>query len=90
MFWIKLICLFLIISIVIVIKKRLNFHFDDVSFEKAMDVFTLSCAGYTVATYVLGVADRHSDNIMIRKTGQVCVLVRLLVCVPLNDDERWL
>ena len=55
-----------------------------------MDVFTLSCAGYTVATYVLGVADRHSDNIMIRKTGQVCVLVRLLVCVPVNDDERWL
>ncbi|ESN92774.1 hypothetical protein HELRODRAFT_96068 [Helobdella robusta] len=44
---------------------------DPKSFDKAMDVFTRSCAGYSVATYVLGVADRHSDNIMIRKDGQL-------------------
>uniref|UniRef100_A0A182KF04 phosphatidylinositol 3-kinase n=1 Tax=Anopheles christyi TaxID=43041 RepID=A0A182KF04_9DIPT len=38
---------------------------------KAIQEFTLSCAGYCVATYVLGVADRHSDNIMVKKTGQL-------------------
>jgi phosphatidylinositol-4,5-bisphosphate 3-kinase len=39
--------------------------------QKAINEFTLSCAGYCVATYVLGVADRHSDNIMVKKTGQL-------------------
>jgi len=42
------------------------------SLQKAIEEFTFSCAGYCVATYVLGVADRHSDNIMVKKTGQVC------------------
>lgn len=39
--------------------------------NKACHEFTLSCAGYCVATYVLGVADRHSDNIMVKKNGQL-------------------
>ncbi|KAJ1528067.1 hypothetical protein ONE63_007985 [Megalurothrips usitatus] len=39
--------------------------------NNAIEQFTLSCAGYCVATYVLGVADRHSDNIMVKKTGQL-------------------
>lgn len=39
--------------------------------NKACQEFTLSCAGYSVATYVLGVADRHSDNIMVKKNGQL-------------------
>lgn len=39
--------------------------------QKACNEFTLSCAGYCVATYVLGVADRHSDNIMVKRNGQL-------------------
>ena len=37
----------------------------------AIDSFTKSCAGYCVITYLLGVGDRHLDNIMVRKNGQL-------------------
>lgn len=36
-----------------------------------VDNFKFSCAGYLVATHVLGIGDRHSDNIMITNRGDL-------------------
>ncbi|KAH9490074.1 Phosphatidylinositol 4,5-bisphosphate 3-kinase catalytic subunit alpha isoform [Bulinus truncatus] len=40
-------------------------------YEHAIDLFKRSCAGYCVATFVLGIGDRHPENIMVTSEGQV-------------------
>jgi phosphatidylinositol 3-kinase len=38
---------------------------------EVMDTYVKSCAGYCIITYLLGVGDRHLDNLLLTKSGNL-------------------
>ena len=51
------------------IKIYLESHNNLEEMPKAIDNFVRSCAGYCVASYILGIGDRHTGNLMVTHKG---------------------
>lgn len=49
--------------------KRYNTN--EFHYKVAIENFIHSCAGYVVITYLLGICDRHNDNIMVTTSGNL-------------------
>ena len=53
------------------IKNWINKNKVNVSDQEAIENFAISNVAYCLATFVLGIGDRHNDNIMIKKNGEL-------------------
>mmetsp|Transcript_32267 Transcript_32267/g.51459 ORF Transcript_32267/g.51459 Transcript_32267/m.51459 type:complete len:854 (-) Transcript_32267:656-3217(-) len=50
---------------------NVRFETEAEMYDKLLNRFIKSCAGYCMCTYILCVGDRHLDNILIRNTGEL-------------------
>ena len=39
--------------------------------DEIRETFTKSCAAYCILSYILGIGDRHMENIMVKETGEI-------------------
>ena len=53
------------------IKNWIEKNKQEVSLNEAIENFLLSNVAYCLATFVLGIGDRHNDNIMIKRNGEL-------------------
>ena len=53
------------------IQNYIMEHNKDITANDIRDVFCKSTAAYCIITYLLGIEDRHLDNIMIHKSGRL-------------------
>ena len=53
------------------IKNWIEKNKVNVSSDEAIDNFLISNVAYCLATFVLGIGDRHNDNIMLKKNGEL-------------------
>ncbi len=49
----------------------LRFKFEIIFAQQALNNFMLTAVASSVLTYVLGIGDRHNDNILVRKSGHL-------------------
>jgi len=53
------------------IQRFLKSHNSEENMQQVLDNFVKSCAGYCVITYILGIGDRHLDNLLLTRVGNL-------------------